>query len=161
MQKAKTLDLDKLDYADSEGYKAFLFFIPEKWTDNGEKCADGLDLIGCIRKGIPREAVDQVLKKTCVSRNQLSQILHISTRQLNRYEHNERLSAEQSGFLYEFSRVYVHGLDIFGDRDTFERWLQRPQMALGGQIPLTLLDTTEGFRMVNDLLAQVEIGFYS
>ena len=57
--------------------------------------------------------------------------------------------------------LYVRGLEIFGDKDTFEKWLQRPQMALGEQIPVDLLDTAEGFRMVNDLLSQIEYGFYS
>ena len=161
MQNPKTLDLDKLDYTGSESSKAFLFFIPEKWSGNWENCSERLDVVDCIRKGLPREAVNQVLEKTSVSRSQLSHILHISTRQLSRYDNDERLSAEQSGFLYEFSRVYVRGLDIFGDRETFEKWLQRPQMALGDRVPLALLDTTEGFRLVNDLLAQVEYGFYS
>jgi putative toxin-antitoxin system antitoxin component (TIGR02293 family) len=161
MQEAKTLDLEKLDYADDESRRAFLFFMPEKWANNWENCADRFDVINNIREGIPREAVNLVLEKTSISRNQLSHILHISTRQLNRYEHDERLSAEQSGFLYEFSRIYVRGLDIFGDKETFEKWLQRPQMALGEQGPLNLLDTTEGSRVVNDLLSQVEYGFYS
>lgn len=160
MQKAKTLDLNKLDYGSSESCKAFMFFIPKKLSA-GWDCSNQFDIISAIRNGLPREAVNQVLEKTCVSRNQLSQILHISTRQLNRYESNERLSAEQSGFLYEFSRIYVRGLDIFGDHDTFERWLQREQMAFGGAIPLDLLDTAEGFRMVNDALSQIEYGFYS
>src|ERR1035437_11094502 len=102
MQQPRILDLNKLDYSGSESSKAFLFFIPEKWAGNWAQCSDRLDVVGCIRNGLPREAVDQVLEKTCVSRNQLSHILHISTRQLNRYGQNERLSAEQSGFLYEF-----------------------------------------------------------
>jgi len=161
MHRSKSLDLEKLNYPDSESCKAFMFFAPEKWDSDWKNCSDRFDVIGYIRNGLPREAVTEVLEKTCVSRSQLSHILHISTRQLNRYEHNERLSAEQSGFLYEFSRIYVRGIDVFGDKDTFERWLQRAQMALGGQIPLALLDTTEGFRIVNDLLAQIEYGFYS
>jgi len=161
MQKSKILNPGKFSYADSESCKAFMFFIPEQSSNDWKNCMDQLDVIAYIRNGLPREAVTQVLEKTCVSRSQLSQILHISTRQLSRYEHDERLSAEQSGFLYEFSLLYVRGLDIFGDKETFENWLQRSQMALGGQIPLSLLDTAEGFRMVNNLLAQVEYGFYS
>src|ERR1700761_447050 len=131
MQKSKILNPGKLNYANSESCKAFMFFIPEKSVNNWTDCTDQLDVIGYIRSGLPREAVDMVLEKTCVSRNQLSQILHISTRQLNRYSGNERLSVEQSGFLYEFSLLYIRGLDIFGDKETFENWLQRPQMALG------------------------------
>jgi putative toxin-antitoxin system antitoxin component (TIGR02293 family) len=160
MQKVKTLELNTLDYNDSESCRAFRYFIPEKLATRWN-CSDQFDVISSIRGGLPHEAVNEVLEKTSVSRQQLSQILHISTRQLNRYENDDKLPAEQSGFLYEFSRLYIRGLDIFGDKDTLEKWLNRKQMALGGTVPLTLLDTAEGFRMINDLLSQIEYGFYS
>jgi len=80
---------------------------------------------------------------------------------MNRYSNEDVLPAEQSGFVYELSRLYVRGLDTFGDKKTFESWLLRAQPALGMKSSLSLLDTTEGFRMVNDLLSRIEYGFYS
>jgi putative toxin-antitoxin system antitoxin component (TIGR02293 family) len=160
MQTTKVLELNKLDYHDADSCRAFMYFIPDKLA-SGWNCSDQFDVISSIRSGLPHEVVNQVLEKTSLSRNQLSHILHISTRQLNRYENDDRLPAEQSGFLYEFSRIYVRGLDIFGDQETFEKWLHREQMALGGAVPISLLDTAEGFRMINDLLSQIEYGFYS
>jgi putative toxin-antitoxin system antitoxin component (TIGR02293 family) len=161
MKKAKTLDLKKLDYSHDDSCKAWMYFIPDKLSDKKVACTESMDVISCLRLGFPYEAVNFVLEKTCVSRKDLSNILHISTRQLTRYRDDDRLSAEQSNFLYELSRVYVRGQDIFGDQPTFENWLQRPQMSLGMEVPLALLDTTEGFRMVNDVLSQIEYGFYS
>jgi putative toxin-antitoxin system antitoxin component (TIGR02293 family) len=161
MEKSKTLYLEKLDYTDDESCKAWWFFIPDKYSNKKAECTERMGVINCLRQGFPYEAVNFVLENTCVSRKDLSNILHISTRQLNRYHEDDRLSAEQSNFLYELSLLYVRGEDVFGDRPTFENWLQRPQMALGMEIPLQLLDTSEGFRMVNDLLSQIEYGFYS
>jgi putative toxin-antitoxin system antitoxin component (TIGR02293 family) len=77
------------------------------------------------------------------------------------HDHNDRLSAEPSIFLDELSRLYVRGQDIFGDQQTFEKWLQRSQMALCMETPLSLLDTSEGFRTVCDVLSQIEYWFYS
>jgi putative toxin-antitoxin system antitoxin component (TIGR02293 family) len=77
------------------------------------------------------------------------------------HDHDEHLSAEQSIFLDKLSQLYARGYEIFGDQQTFEKWLQRPQMALGMETPLNLLDTSEGFRKVRDLLSQIEYGFYS
>jgi uncharacterized protein (DUF2384 family) len=74
---------------------------------------------------------------------------------------NTKEKCRRTFSIYEFSRLYIRGLDIFGDKDTLEKWLNRKQMALGGTVPLTLLDTAEGFRMINDLLSQIEYGFYS
>jgi len=161
MEKSKTLDLKKLDYDGDESCKALWYFMPDKSSNKKAQCIEKMDVISSLRQGFPYEAVNFVLETTCVSRKDISNILHISTRQLTRYQHDDRLSAEQSNFLYELSRVYMRGQDIFGDQPTFENWLQRPQMALGMEVPLSLLDTTEGFRMVNDVLSQIEYGFYS
>jgi putative toxin-antitoxin system antitoxin component (TIGR02293 family) len=161
MEKSKTLDLEKLDYGVDDSCKAWHYFIPHKLSNKNVDCTERMEVINFLRQGFPYGAVNVVLENTCVSRKYLSNILHISTRQLNRYRDEDRLSPEQSNFLYELSRVYVRGQDIFGDQHTFEKWLQRPQMALGREVPLTLLDTSEGFRMVNDLLSQIEYGFYS
>ena len=161
MEKPKTLDIKKLDYSRDDSCKAWWYFIPDKTSNEKSACTESMDVISSLREGYPYEAVNFVLETTCVSRGDLSNILHISTRQLTRYRHDDRLSAEQSNFLYELSRVYVRGQDIFGDQPTFEKWLQRPQMALGMEVPLALLDTSEGFRMVNDVLSQIEYGFYS
>ena len=161
MKKPKTLDIETLNYGDDASCRAWWYFIPEKLSNKEAACAESLDVISSLREGYPYEAVNYVLETTCVSRRDLSNILHISTRQLTRYQHDDRLSPEQSNFLYELSRVYARGRDIFGDQPTFEKWLQRPQMALGMEVPLTLLDTSEGFRIVNDVLSQIEYGFYS
>jgi putative toxin-antitoxin system antitoxin component (TIGR02293 family) len=161
MKKSTILNIDKLGYGGDKSGIAFMLFVPDSSAFSKEVNSEPLDVIGHLRKGLPKEAVTKVLETTCVSREQLSNILHISTRQLSRYEPEQRLSSEQSNFLYELSLLYVSGEDIFGDRPTFEHWLQRSQMALGNQVPLDMLDTTEGFRMVNDLLSQVEYGFFS
>jgi putative toxin-antitoxin system antitoxin component (TIGR02293 family) len=159
--EAKSLDLKKLDVGQDESCRAYLFFVSDKAYRLKYKCDHSLDVVAHIRQGLPYDTVNNILSKTCVSRTDISNILHISTRQMKRYHKDDLLSAEQSGFVYEFSRIYVRGLDIFGDQETFEKWLQRPQMALGMQVPLSLLDTSEGFRLVGDLLSQIEYGFYS
>jgi len=161
MENSKVLDLAKLDVGSDESCRAFLFFLDDKTHYSRLKCEHSMDVIGHIREGYPYNTVQQILKTTCVSRKDLSNILHISLRQMNRYSNDDLLPAEQSGFVYELSRLYVRGLDIFGDKATFENWLLRGQPALEMQSPLNLLDTSEGFRMVNDLLSRIEYGFYS
>jgi putative toxin-antitoxin system antitoxin component (TIGR02293 family) len=159
--KPKKLNLKNLDYGVSESEAIFYFLFPEKKTANYFACDFNTNVIDCLREGIPKRAVDSILEKTTVSRTQLSYILHISNRQLNRYEKDDRLSPEQSNFLYEFTRIYTRGLDILGDSPTLDKWLMRPNMALGEKSPMELLDTSEGVRIVNNLLYNIEYGFYS
>ena len=158
----KKLNISDLNINRSDDRSIFsLFFSGENFTVWIKSIPENVNVIDQIREGIPKQAIDNVLEKTGVSKTQLSNILHISTRQLNRYEKDDRLSPEQSNFLYEFTRIYVRALDILGDGETADKWLMRPNMALGDKQPIELLDTGEGLRMVDDLLAQIEYGFYS
>ncbi|MBD1364240.1 DUF2384 domain-containing protein [Mucilaginibacter sp. ZT4R22] len=161
MSEPKIFKIDNLGYEASESDNVFNFLLADAGIAYQRTPPSTENIIDNIRDGIPKLAIDTVLAKTSISRTQLSNILHISTRQLNRYEKNERLSPEQSNFLYEFTRIYTRGLDILGDAATIDAWLARPNMALGDVSPIELLDTGEGARMVNDLLSNIEYGFYS
>ena len=161
MNASNIIDIGQLEIKPDESRRAYLYFVSDNERKLKAEITRNVDVIELLRQGMRFETVQNIVKKTCVSRNELSDILHISVRQMNRYEPDSLLSTEQSGFVYEFSRLYVRGLDIFGDQETFEKWLKRPQMSFGMQTPLSLLDTSEGFRQINDLLSQIEYGYYS
>jgi len=155
------LDVKSILKAEDSSTAVLKFLYGKEWTESELQQASGYDVIDSIRSGLPKAGVDAFLEKTSVDREQVSQVLHISTRQLNRYKPEQRLSPEQSNFLYELTRIYTRTLDILGDKRTAEHWLEREQVALGNHTPLQLLDTTEGLRLVDDLLSQIEYGFYS
>lgn len=161
LSKPTILDLAGLNLTTSDTAKIFSFLSENRIDNSQGSYHEPADVISYIRNGIPKQAVSVVLEKTGVSRLQLSNILHISTRQLNRYEEQDKLSVEQSNFLYEFTRLYIRGLNVLGDKQTVDQWLSRSNLALGEKSPLELLDTIEGFRLVDDVLAQIEYGFYS
>jgi putative toxin-antitoxin system antitoxin component (TIGR02293 family) len=159
--KQRKLDINSILQAEDKSTAVLKFLYGNQWTEMALQNASGYDIIDTIRLGLPKAGVDAFLEKTSVDREKLSQVLHISTRQLNRYKPEQRLSPEQSNFLYEVTRIYTRALDILGDKATAEHWLAREQLALGNHTPLQLLDTTEGVRLVDDLLSQIEYGFYS
>jgi putative toxin-antitoxin system antitoxin component (TIGR02293 family) len=158
---SERLNIKELKVAAGEAESILGFLYTNKQLAEDFKFDNPLSLIECLRSGLPKEGIDNFLEKTAISRIQLSQILHISNRQLSRYEPHDRLSPEQSNFLYELTRIYTRATDILGDKDSAEHWLSRNQLALGNKTPLDILDTTEGMRLVEDLLSQIEYGFYS
>jgi putative toxin-antitoxin system antitoxin component (TIGR02293 family) len=156
----KKLNLKQLDLGWGESQKVFYFLFDNK-AESWCKWEQAISVIDCIRLGLPKQGVNTFLEKTSVTRNQLSHILHISSRQLDRYAPDERLPPEQSNFLFELTRVYTKAIDVLGDVTTAEHWLSRKNVALGNYAPLEILDTTEGLRLVDNLLMQIEFGFYS
>ena len=157
MNNIKPLNIAELNISASDSDKIFSFLL----ADNSTEYQQPADTISYIRNGISKKSVTRVLEKTGLPRRQLFNILHIDSHQPAQFNNQEKLSVEQSNFLYEFTRLYVRGLDVFGDKKTLEQWLNRSNLALGEKFPLELLDTIEGFRLVDNLLAQIEYGFYS
>ena len=48
--------------------------------------------------------------------------------------------------------------ETFGSQEKAARWLRRPTVALDGEAPLDLLDTSEGSRAVETLLGRIDHG---
>lgn len=159
-KEPKSLNIKALDLSSTTGDKIFMFLFPDA-KKSQKKFGSEFEIIEFIREGLPKQTVHSVLQNTTISLTQLSWILHISTKQLKRYADDDRLSSEQSNFLYEFSRLYIRAMDVLGDKSTADNWLHRSNTALNGKSPIEMLDTIEGFRMVNDLISQIEYGFFS
>jgi len=72
-----------------------------------------------------------------------------------------RLTPEQSDIVIRTARTLAKAIDTLGDREKAAHWLTVPNRALGGEIPITLLDTSAGAHEVEALLDRIEYGVYS
>ena len=54
--------------------------------------------------------------------------------------------------------LYIKGLEVFGDTDKFDIWLESKNIALGGKRPKNLLDNTFGVNLIKDELTRIEHG---
>ena len=68
------------------------------------------------------------------------------------------LSPALSDQIYRANRVFVRCIDLFGEKEAANRWLQREHPSLNGVTPLSLLDTTAGYEMVLDELERINNG---
>jgi putative toxin-antitoxin system antitoxin component (TIGR02293 family) len=72
-----------------------------------------------------------------------------------------RLTPEQSDVVIRTARTLAKAIDTLGDREKAAHWLTTPNRALGGEIPITLLDTSSGSHEVEAVLDRIEYGVYS
>jgi putative toxin-antitoxin system antitoxin component (TIGR02293 family) len=72
-----------------------------------------------------------------------------------------RLTPEQSDVVIRTARTLAKAIDILGDRPKAVHWLTTANRALGGEIPITLLDTSAGAHEVEAVLDRIEYGVYS
>lgn len=114
-----------------------------------------------IREGLPFASVEAVLETFSLGRAPMSMILAIPLRTLTRRKAERRLRPEESDRLVRLARILAQAVDVLGSNEKASQWLQRPNRALGGETPLSLLDTDLGSRQVEEVLGRIEHGVYS
>lgn len=63
--------------------------------------------------------------------------------------------------LDRYKRILARAENVLGNRDNAMEWLRSRPIALGGAMPLDLLETEEGAQKVEDLLGRIEHGVVS
>jgi putative toxin-antitoxin system antitoxin component (TIGR02293 family) len=116
-----------------------------------------LALVDAIRGGLPVSALDRLIAGGVVAEQEL-EAHFIPRRTLYARRQKGTLSREQSDLVVRLARIQAMADEVFGDRRKSHRWLRKPNGALGSQIPLALLDTEEGGRVVEAVLGRIAHG---
>ncbi len=113
-----------------------------------------------IRKGLPIRALDHLAQLLQVDRAELAGILGVSLRTLQRKAgENQRLGPGASDRLARVRRILDMATGVFGEQTKGAGWLTSRSRALGGEVPLHMLDTDVGTQRVQQELYQIEFGF--
>jgi len=123
-----------------------------------------LELAQAVREGLPSSALDFVLARLGQRLDSQVDVFGVvgNARTLRRKRaEGTRLSARESDRLARLARVMVRAEESLGDEERAMRLLARPNRALGGHRPLTLLDTDAGARAVAQVLGRIEHGVHS
>jgi putative toxin-antitoxin system antitoxin component (TIGR02293 family) len=80
------------------------------------------------------------------------------TRTVARGRQAQKLDPDESDRLYRIARVAGQAVSVFGTEAKATTWLQRPNRALNGELPIRVLDTDVGARQIEDILGRIEYG---
>ena len=127
----------------------------------GAKPHSTLDWVGMIREGIPASAVESILRAVRLSQTELAQALGIPERTLARRKREGVLNSEESSKLLRLARAISRANEVFDEPVAAIDWLKSPNAALGGNAPLSLLDTDIGAESVFDTLGRIEHGVFA
>jgi len=116
------------------------------------------DLQAAIREGFPQKVIEEVIQSAGITLQELATALDLSPRSLQRRRREGRLARFESDRLYRLARIVALAKHYLGDDQVATRWLKRPNRALGGQVPLALIDTEPGARAVENVLGRIAYG---
>jgi putative toxin-antitoxin system antitoxin component (TIGR02293 family) len=117
-----------------------------------------LELIERIRTGVKKEDWKQLIENLGVTEKEFENILPTS---ISSMQKKKVYSQETSERIYEISRLFGLGFDVFDSQERFKNWLITPSRALGNKKPFELLDSSLGFEMVESEIIRIQYNVYS
>lgn len=118
-----------------------------------------LTLMESIRQGFDFTFFTDLSKKMPFSFHEWGRFLHLSPRTMQRYKKEQKtLDPIYSERIAEIAMLYNYGKEAFGDEDKFQTWLNTSNIALSGEVPRNLLDSSLGIGVLRDELGRIEHG---
>jgi putative toxin-antitoxin system antitoxin component (TIGR02293 family) len=117
------------------------------------------ELIKTVRSGITFNRFHALSEKLPFSMTDWSGFLNLSDRTFQRYKKDKkRFDPIHTEKILEIVLLYYKGIEVFGDPEKFDTWLNLKNVAMGNDKPIQLLDNSFGIRLISDELIRIENG---
>lgn len=117
-----------------------------------------LDWVQALRAGLPFAAAEALVESGALTADELHHVVIPRRTLALRKQRAERLTPEESDRLARVARILVAAEDTLGTPEKVYRWMRKPNRGLGGQVPLDLLSTEAGARLVEQALGRIAHG---
>jgi len=125
----------------------------------GAPISDRHELVDRIRKGLPFSVLVRLQQQLGLSRKQFLTVLAISHSTMLRREIAGKMSVYESEKILRIAQLFDLTLQfVNGSNEDARRWLSTRNMELKGETPLTYAATETGAKIVEDLIAKIELG---
>ena len=122
---------------------------------------DSLEYVALTRKGLNKKNLVSLANTMNLSLKEISEILPVSERTLQRYKPGQQLDKKTSEQILEIARLYSEGFKVFNNHDLFKQWMEYANSALGNVKPIDLLDTSFGIELLIDELGKIQYGIFA
>jgi len=128
----------------------------------GVRVSDTQDLIHRVEQGFSYQAFERMRILLGLSAAELTVLLQIPKRTLTRRRQAGKFAPDESERLLRLSRVLDAAVELFeGKHPAAVEWLQSPNRALGGEVPIKMARTEIGALEVENLIGRLEYGVSS
>lgn len=114
-----------------------------------------------VREGVSKKDLEMLKTKANMDYTSLAKALSVTRATLINKKHGERFNPSLSERIVSLADLYSFGFEVFEDEVLFNQWMQKPNKALGGEIPLDVIDNQFGREEVKNVLGRIAYGVYS
>jgi len=120
-----------------------------------------IEKMDVTRKGISKNALEQLKDKSGFDYDQLSWILGVARTTLLNKKGTDKFPPSLSEKIMSLADLYSFGYEIFGSPEEFNQWIFQSLPALGGKAPYAFLDNQYGREEIRNLIGRIAYGVYS
>lgn len=153
-KRLRTIDNSSWDFADWLP-KDIIKTIPQNindfstWTEIAET-------------GISSKIIPFLIENMNINQEQLSSAVSINLRTLQRrVKNNAYFNNIESSALIRLLRLKYMALDLFKNEEVATKWLNSPNVSLGGEAPINYISNEYGAREVENVLVRIKYGDFS
>lgn len=112
-----------------------------------------------MRRGTPAHVVPLIAARYGLSQDGFIRMLGLPKSTMkSRLAKNGELSSSERDRVYRAEKVWQRALEVLEDEGAVRTWVTQANRSLGGEAPLSLLDTEPGYELVLDTLGSIEYG---
>ncbi len=118
-----------------------------------------MDIVNLVHNRLPLSVIDRLLAEG-VSKQEINLVAPQRTL-AHRRANEERLTIDESDRAVRLARVVAQTESVFGNKEKAMAWLRQPMKRFEGNTPIDMLATDVGSRMVEEMLVQIDEGFFA
>ena len=136
-----------------------MLFVEKIVSTFSEAVNDKFFMVQIIKKVITYSVFEEIQKLSSLTNQDWATILNVSTRSLQRYkEENQLFKPIHSEKIIEIGEIFLIGIEVFGNSQKFNLWLETPNFALGNLKPLELLSDSYGQQLIINEITRINYG---
>lgn len=114
-----------------------------------------------VEQGLPLATLEEFAAYSGFAMKDLLEVV-IPLRTLkHRRQRQEPLSPDESDKLARVARLWEFALKVFGNPDKARRWLTKPKVRFDERTPLGMMRSSAGGDAVEEMLGQIEEGYFA
>jgi uncharacterized protein (DUF2384 family) len=120
---------------------------------------DDISLLKRAKEGLNAKAALDFLALSCFTPDEFQGVFKTTVKTIQNHVAKElTLDAPLSEKLLKCFALFDQGAEIFGTPEVFSQWLHGSAYGLGYQVPLEMMDTITGIRLVEEQLIRIAYG---
>lgn len=121
---------------------------------------DSYSILYNANKGVKADVFEDIAEISGIDRNTLAEkIFDVSYKTVKRYlKESKNFNPRNSELSLKLLHMFRKGIRVFGNKESFIRWINKPAYGIGEIVPFEIINTSTGIDLIEDELSRIEFG---